>query len=230
MRRRGGDLGGERLRAVQAHASAVADLGHRGDPRRHPVERRVSGRLGLSRPQSDLPGKDARPPPGPRRGRCCSARPPPSSSTTVRPSFPRRASPISTTAPAKSATKEEAGRAESSAGAAALHHPPPVQHADRIPEQRRLAEVVGDENRRDRRAAKRLGQPARRVGPRLRVESRQRLVEEQHARLRRQRARQRDPLTLATRDLRGPRVGKPPHAERAEQLDGAIARLPVLTA
>ena len=63
----------------------------------------------------------------------------------------------------------------------------------------------------------------RRISPRVRhaqlgVEVRQRLVEQQHARSRRQRARQRHPLALAAGELAGPAVEQPLEAERVRRL------------
>ena len=110
------------------------------------------------------------------------------------------ASPASTLAPAKSATKADAGAAASSLGGAALQQPPAVDDRHLVAELRRVGEVVGDQQGRDGRLAQRGAELARRRGARARVERRQRLVEQQHPRRRRERARERDALALAARE------------------------------
>src|SRR5204862_8106909 len=83
-----------------------------------------------------------------------------------------------------------------------LHQPPAVHHRDAVGHRHRLFLVVGHQQRRQPR---RLLQPpdlAAQGGPHLRIERRQRLVEQQQRRLRPQRPRQRHALLLSARQLR----------------------------
>ena len=83
----------------------------------------------------------------------------------------------------------------------ALQDPAVHDHADVVGERGGVLEVVGDENRRQRELPEQLVEldPHRRLG--VRVERRERLVEQQDARLEGERPRERDPLALATRQL-----------------------------
>ena len=67
-------------------------------------------------------------------------------------------------------------------------------------------------------------QPLAQLGAHLGVERAERLVEQQHARLDRERARQRHPLALAARELVGVALGVAAEADDAEQLVDARAR------
>ena len=60
----------------------------------------------------------------------------------------------------------------------------------------------------------------------LRIEGAGRLVREKKGRLVREGARNRDPLVLAARELRGKDVGLLGDADLLEQLEGAVAALP----
>ena len=64
-------------------------------------------------------------------------------------------------------------------------------------------------------------QPLAQLPAHLRVECAEGLVQQQHLRLRRQRARQRHPLQLAAGELRGVALGEPVQAHQA-----AAARAP----
>ena len=101
----------------------------------------------------------------------------------------------------KLATNGSAGDATSSAARAALEDPAVDDHADLVGERGGVLEVVGDEDGRQRELAEQLVEldPHRRL--RVRIERRQRLVEQQDARLERERPRERDPLALAARQL-----------------------------
>ena len=96
------------------------------------------------------------------------------------------------------------GRGDELRGGAALEDRAVDDHADLIGERGGVLEVVGDEDGRQRELAEQLVEldPHRRLG--VRVESRQRLVEQQDARLERERPRERDPLALAARELARP--------------------------
>ena len=84
--------------------------------------------------------------------------------------------------------------------------------------QRRRVRVVRDHHGRLAELVDRVAQEAEHVVARRRVEVAGRLVREQHARARDERARDRDPLLLAARELRRPvpaAIGDP---DRLEQL------------
>ena len=83
----------------------------------------------------------------------------------------------------------------------ALEDPAVDDHADLVGERGGILEVVGDEDGRQRELAEQLVEldPHRRL--RVGVERRQRLVEQEDARLERERPRERDPLALAARQL-----------------------------
>ena len=127
--------------------------------------------------------------------------PPASSTTSVSPFAPAAAVPSSSVAPVKLATNGSAGAATSSAARAALEDPAVDDHADLVGERGGVLEVVRDEDRRQRELAEQLVEldPHRRL--RVGVERRQRLVEQEDARLERERPRERDALALAARQL-----------------------------
>jgi len=106
--------------------------------------------------------------------------------------------PLSRLAPVKDATKGSAGRATSSL---VLH-----EHADAPRERRGVLEVVGDEQGGNAELGEELLQLAPHGRLRARVECRERLVEEQHLRLSRERAGQGDPLALSAGEFGRPRV------------------------
>ena len=108
-------------------------------------------------------------------------------------------------------------------GLAALDDPPAVDHRDLVAQQRRLGEVVGDEQRRDAGLAQHAAQLAARGGARAGVERRQRLVEQQRPRAARERPRQRHALALPARERARARVGERPDPEALEQLLRALA-------
>ena len=69
----------------------------------------------------------------------------------------------------------------------------------------------------DDRAVESLDRVEERIGGR-RVDLRGRLVEQEQARLERERRGQRDPLQLATRELGGPALGEMPRADQLQRL------------
>ena len=79
--------------------------------------------------------------------------------------------------------------------------PPAVHDADAVRHAERFVLVVRHEHRRDADGALNLADRAPQLLADLRVERAERLVEQQHARLVRQRARERDALLLAAREL-----------------------------
>ena len=96
------------------------------------------------------------------------------------------------------------------------------EHADLVGERSGVLEVVGDEDRRQRELAQQLLQLGAHGALRVRVERRERLVEQDHARAARERARKRDALALAAGERRRPRVGQVRDAEALEVLVGAL--------
>ena len=86
--------------------------------------------------------------------------------------------------------------------AAALEQPALVHDADAVGERERLLLVVGDEDRGDAQLALDPAHGAPQLLADAGVERAERLVQQQHLRPVRQRARQRDALLLAARELR----------------------------
>ena len=76
-----------------------------------------------------------------------------------------------------------------------------VHHADAVGDRHRLLLVVGDDDEREPEPFLEMHQLELRLLAQLLVERRQRLVEQQHARALDQRARERDALALAARQL-----------------------------
>ena len=106
---------------------------------------------------------------------------------------------------------------------AALDDPPAVDDRDLVAEQRRLREVVRDEQRGDAGRAQHAGQLAAGRRARARVERRQRLVEQQRPRAARQRPGQRHALALAARQRARARLGQRADPEALQQLLRALA-------
>ncbi len=77
--------------------------------------------------------------------------------------------------------------------------------------------VVGDEDRGDVQVVVQFAQPAPQLLPHLGVERAEGLVEQQHARLHRQRAGERDALALAAGELRRKAVGQPVELHQVQQ-------------
>ena len=160
------ELGGQRLRRGEADAHPVADRGDRDDLDGEVVagRARVGGVLGRER---DLPRVDADRDRARRRGRARITTPPPSSSTCV-----ARAGHRVREAGQHDRAGEVGHERRRRLGGeprrlAALDDPPAVDDRDLVAEQRRLGEVVRDEQRRarPRRAARRaeLAPPPRRA-------------------------------------------------------------------
>ena len=101
-----------------------------------------------------------------------------------------------------------------------------MHHDDLVRELERLLLVVGDEQTRDAELAVQLVEPAAKVLAHLRVERTERLVEQQHLGLRRERPRERDPLALPARELVRVALGERRQLDEVEQLaDPLFARL-----
>ena len=115
----------------------------------------------------------------------------------------------------KDATNASAGSATSSLGVAGLSQPPFDDHAHTLREGRRVLEVVRDEQTgmsEPREEVVELGADRR---LRVRVERRERLVEQQHRGSARERACERDTLPLAARRGRRVRVREVRDAKRS---------------
>ena len=82
-----------------------------------------------------------------------------------------------------------------------LHQPAAIHHADAVGDRHRFALVVGDDDEGEAEPALQLHQFELRLAAQLLVERRHRLVEQQYARAFDERARQRDALALAARQL-----------------------------
>ena len=94
------------------------------------------------------------------------------------------------------------------------------EHADAVGERGRVDEVVRDDDRRQAELAQRRAQLAAHRVARVRVERRERLVEQQDARPPRERARERDALPLAARELARARVGEVGDPSRSSSSPG----------
>jgi hypothetical protein len=102
-----------------------------------------------------------------------------------------------------------------------LAHAPVDDHDHAVPERGGVARVVADEHGRQPELAQQRRQLVAHEGPRVHVERRERLVEQQHLGAARQRAGQRDPLALAAGERRGPGRRERRDAEALQQLVGA---------
>ena len=94
---------------------------------------------------------------------------------------------------------------------------------DAVGERRRVLEVVRDEERRQTKLAQELLELRTHRPACVRVERGHGLVEEEHARVARERAREGDALPLAARELAGSRASEVTDPEPFEQLVGAVA-------
>ena len=124
----------------------------------------------------------------------------------ARPRSARRARPVarprSRFAPVNAATNASAGRVDELLGRAELAQLPVDDHADRSASASRVLVVVRHEQRRQAELARGArASSARTVDFVCGVERRERLVEQQHAGLARERARERDALALAAGEL-----------------------------
>ena len=105
-----------------------------------------------------------------------------------------------------------------------LLDPPGVHDDDAVGDLERLLLVVGDEGR-VTRSSSWSAQPAAQLLAHPRVERAERLVEQQHARLQRQRARQRDALALAAGELRRVAAAEAVELDQVEQLARPASRI-----
>ena len=126
-------------------------------------------------------------------------------------------------APRKVATKRVAGRCVQLVGSPALQQAAEVHHADSVGERERFLLVVRDQHGRDLQLALNLADRAPQLFADLRVERAERLVEQQHLGLVRQRARDSDTLLLSTRELRRQAIV---HAFERYQPQQFLAALP----
>ena len=106
----------------------------------------------------------------------------------------------------KLATNASAGAASSSAAAPSCRICPVDDHADAVGERRRVLEVVGDEQGRQPQLGQQLGELGADDRARVRVERRQRLVEQQHRGVAGECPRKRDPLPLTPGEVGRPRL------------------------
>ena len=125
--------------------------------------------------------------------------------------------------PTNSATNAVAGRSYSSAGAATCSSLPGPHDADPVGHRQRLLLVVGDEQGGGAEPLLQGADLLAQLQPDLGVEGRQRLVEQQHPRLDRERAGERDALLLAAGQLVRELPGLGGQADHVEQLGGPLA-------
>ena len=124
---------------------------------------------------------------------------------------------------AREARHERVGRSRDELGrGAALEDASVDDHADLVGERGGVFEIVGDEDRRQCELAEQLVELDPHGGLRVGVECRQGLVEEENARLERERTRQRYPLPLAARQVADVRVES---GERSETVRGDRRRI-----
>ena len=95
---------------------------------------------------------------------------------------------------------------------------PVTQHRDPLSERHRLLLVVRDVDHRRAQPRVQRDQLGARAAAQPRVQVRQRLVEQERARIADDRAAERDALTLAARERRGPAVEERRDAERTRRL------------
>ena len=108
-------------------------------------------------------------------------------------------------------------------GRSELEDPALREHADAVGEDGGVLVVVGDEERGQVEVAQQLGELESHGRARDRVERGERLVQQQHGRVARERARQADALPLAARELTRPCLRQVPDTEALEQLVHARA-------
>ena len=114
------------------------------------------------------------------------------------------------------------GSVDEVAGAGELPKSSVDDHADMLSECGGILEVVSNENGRERELVQELLKLGSHRSLRVRIERGQRLVEEDHARPAGESPGESDPLPLASRDRRRPRVGEMGDAEALEVLAGAL--------
>ncbi len=110
-------------------------------------------------------------------------------------------------------------------GGAGLLDPAFVHHHQLAGDVHRLFLVVGDEDRRHVHLLVEAAQPGAQVLAHLGVERPERLVEQQHLRLHRQRPRQRHPLPLAAGELGGVAAGEPVELDQLAAARGRAAEV-----
>ena len=93
-----------------------------------------------------------------------------------------------------------------------------MEHHHAVGERRRLLEVVRHEHDRDLQALAHLRELALQAAARHLVHRRERLVEQQHLRVARERPRERDALLLAAGELARQRDLEPAEVDELEQL------------
>ncbi len=120
--------------------------------------------------------------------------------------------------PMNSATNGVAGLPYISAGRPDLLDLAPVHHRDAVGDRERLLLVVRDVDRRDPELELDPPDLLAQLHAHLRVERRERLVEEQHARLDRERARERDALLHAAGELVRVALARVAEPDELEQL------------
>ena len=120
------------------------------------------------------------------------------------------------------ATNSVAGRSYTSIGDAELLDVPAVHHRDAVAHRERFLLVVRDVDERDADLALDALQLGLHLLAELEVERAERLVEQEHLGLVHDRARERDPLALAARELHRPAAAEPGEPHEVERAFGAL--------
>ena len=117
----------------------------------------------------------------------------------------------------KLATNASLGTATSSVGVPSCRMRPVADDPDPLGQRRGVLEVVGHQHGREAQAVEQLAQLRANAGSRVCVERGERLVEEEHSRIARERPGKGNPLALAARELAHARLGEVVDPEALEQ-------------
>ena len=107
----------------------------------------------------------------------------------------------------------------------ALQRPTAMQDRQTVGEQRRLVEVVGDQDDRHRQLPAQVRKFAIELLPGRLVDCRKRFVEQEHVGIAGERAGDRDPLLLAARESGWPAMLKPRQVDKIEEFTGSFTAL-----
>ena len=123
----------------------------------------------------------------------------------------------------KEATNGSLGSGDELTGSADLAKTAVDDHADALGQGGCVLEVVGDEEDGDAEPSEEVVELRPDIGLGVGVECGERLVEQQHVRVARERARERDPLAFSAGEIRWPGSFQMPDREPVEVLVGRVA-------